>query len=274
MAQLNRGELRQTTSFQLQTGDAGGFSNRMNSVFDSLNGLEAKHKAWEREHEGSASAASLLKDDPEAPEEITKRSDGPAAFKRPWSNACAPRKRKPPPFGVGGGTPDFKLHPEKWTKYSLEDVSEDDMSEATNKAAALEYLRERRSQSGDDADMDQADGGQARHVFHRRSKDEVDVDTGVKQLISRPGKIVMPECVVGAKAPGRKPSVHKIGAQSVMAASSALSFHYDDDDDDEDGDDDHDAVRSEELGGMQPAPVEKHTAKSKPRSLRARTEDD
>lgn len=272
MTQLNRGELRQTTGFQLQTGEASGFSNRMNSVFDSLNGLEAKHRAWERDHEGSVSADSLLKDDPEAPEEITKRSE-PPSFKRPWSNSCAPRKRKPPPFGqFGGGTPDFKIHPEKWTKYSLEDVSEDDMSEASNKAAALEYLRERRSQTAAaaDSDVNLIDvEQQGRHVFQRRSKDEMDADTGGKQLISIPGKIVMPECVVGAKAPIRKPTVHKIGAQRVVGSSSALSFDYDDDNDDDD-----EAAESEELGAMQPGPVEKCALKSKPRFLRARTEDD
>ncbi|CAN7983734.1 unnamed protein product [Ixodes hexagonus] len=272
MAQLNRGELRQTTSFQLQAGDASGFSNRMSSVFDSLSGLEAKHRAWERDHEGSASVQSLLKDDPEAPEEITKRSEPPAAFKRPWSNSCAPRKRKPPPFGNssgGGGTPDFKVHPERWTKYSLEDVSEDDMSEASTKAAALEYLREKRSQAAADAEMDLADAELGRHVFHRRPKLETDVETGAKQIVSRPGMVVMPECVVGAaKAPSKKSVAPKIGAQRVVGAPSALSFDYDDDDDD------CDASQSEELDAMQPSAADKQATKSKARSLRARTEDD
>ncbi|KAK3102759.1 hypothetical protein FSP39_013716 [Pinctada imbricata] len=41
-------------------------------------------------------------------------------------------------------TPDHKLHPEKYTKYSLEDVSSEDMSNASNTKAALAFLEERR----------------------------------------------------------------------------------------------------------------------------------
>lgn len=39
--------------------------------------------------------------------------------------------------GRGRRTPDYKIHPEKWTMYSLEDV---DTSDSANKQAALEFL--------------------------------------------------------------------------------------------------------------------------------------
>ena len=39
-------------------------------------------------------------------------------------------------------TPDYKIHPEKYTKYSLEDV--DEMSSASNSQAAFAFLEERR----------------------------------------------------------------------------------------------------------------------------------
>ena len=40
--------------------------------------------------------------------------------------------------GGGGGVPDYLLHPERWTCYSLEDVP--DSSDADNRAAAHQYL--------------------------------------------------------------------------------------------------------------------------------------
>lgn len=44
-------------------------------------------------------------------------------------------------YGRGRSVPDYKLHPDRWTEYSLEDV---DTSDASNKAAALDFLHERR----------------------------------------------------------------------------------------------------------------------------------
>ena len=44
--------------------------------------------------------------------------------------------------GRGWKTPDYKLHPERWTEYSLEDV---DISDSSNKQAAFDFLQERRA---------------------------------------------------------------------------------------------------------------------------------
>lgn len=44
--------------------------------------------------------------------------------------------------GRGWKTPDYKLHPERWTEYSLEDV---DVSDAANRQAAFDFLQERRA---------------------------------------------------------------------------------------------------------------------------------
>lgn len=43
-------------------------------------------------------------------------------------------------FGRSRAVPDHKLHPERWTEYSLEDV---DVSDSANKKAALDFLHER-----------------------------------------------------------------------------------------------------------------------------------
>ena len=44
--------------------------------------------------------------------------------------------------GRGWQTPDYKLHPDRWTEYSLEDV---DISDSSNKQAAFSFLEERRA---------------------------------------------------------------------------------------------------------------------------------
>ncbi|XP_048731272.2 uncharacterized protein LOC125648330 [Ostrea edulis] len=41
-------------------------------------------------------------------------------------------------------TPNYKVNPEKWTRYSLEDVGNEDMSESSNTRAAFAFLEERR----------------------------------------------------------------------------------------------------------------------------------
>ena len=44
--------------------------------------------------------------------------------------------------GRGWQTPDYKLHPDRWTEYSLEDV---DISDSSSKQAAFNFLEERRA---------------------------------------------------------------------------------------------------------------------------------
>lgn len=234
----------------------------MSSVFDSLSGLEAKHQAWERSHETSSSTASLLKDDPDTSEEFARSE--PSTFKRPWSNVPAPRKRKQNYSGTPSNIPDYKLHPDKWTKYSLEDVSENDMSEASNKSAAFEYLQERRLQNAAlVTDLSgSAERDQSRHVFHKRVGDgAADAVTAPKQEASRPGKLVMPECVVGARTRPRKSVPVKRGAQRMV--TSSVRFEYEDDEDED-----------EDLGPMDFSSTKEKTTKAKHRNLRPRCEDD
>ena len=56
--------------------------------------------------------------------------------------------------GRGWKTPDYKLHPERWTEYSLEDV---DVSDSTNKLAAFAFLQERRAMKDSEMKEESAD---------------------------------------------------------------------------------------------------------------------
>ncbi|XP_069133993.1 uncharacterized protein [Argopecten irradians] len=53
-------------------------------------------------------------------------------------------KLPPQRFPRKNKVPDFKVNPSKWKKYTLEDVSNEDMSQAANTQAAFAFLEERR----------------------------------------------------------------------------------------------------------------------------------
>ncbi|XP_033742574.1 uncharacterized protein LOC117329007 [Pecten maximus] len=69
------------------------------------------------------------------PESDNKSSKTDSDFKLPPQRFPNQRKNK---------VPDFKLNPNKWKKYTLEDVSNEDMSQAANTQAAFAFLEERR----------------------------------------------------------------------------------------------------------------------------------
>lgn len=285
MTSLNRNnDPAAATRFELQTGGSSGVSSRISSVFDSLNGLEAKHQAWERSHKDE----SCLKDDPDVADDLASKSSKPldGVFKRPWSSPPeGPCKRARPGasgrIGPASAAPDFKLHPERWTRYSLESVSEDDMSEASNKAAALDYLRERRllrEQSRQD-DVEASGDAGTKHIFYKRSLEgdaEMEDDSAEPQLprVHGPGKLVMPECVVGAKPFGARKTPRDSRPRSsslpAVRSSSLISFDcadYDDHDDlevDEAEDDENVATSTDPDAGK----------KAKTRALRTRAEDE
>lgn len=300
MNSVNRTDPADPKRFQLQTGGAGEVSSRISSVFDSLNGLEAKHQAWERTRKEGASGTeeSLFKEDPDIANDFGSRtssatSDG--VFKRPWAAPVGPCKR--PRFlgarsdvssgrlgSAANATPDYKVHPERWTRYSLESVSED-MSEASNKAAALDYLRERQVLREQSRRQDHSDSGDAlgdgpgvRHVFQKRLSDgDAEMEDVSSELSHRagPGKVVMPECVVGVKPAGAKKAREGTRQRSTSLpagqSSSLISFNCAENDDRDDlGADDEDANEAVSQAAVRGA----FAKKSKARTLRARAQDD
>ncbi|XP_077500717.1 U5 small nuclear ribonucleoprotein TSSC4 [Amblyomma americanum] len=264
---LNRSDSAATKRFQLQTGGAGDVSSRISSVFDSLNGLEAKHQAWERREEASRAGESLFKEDPDISNDFgSARTASDGVFKRPWAAPTGPCKR-PRPVGA---TPDYKVHPERWTRYSLDSVPEDDMSEASNKAAALDYLRERRL-SLREQDRGDPGGPGLRHVFQKRlsegDSEMEDVSSELSSHRAGPGKLIMPECVVGVKPAGAKKAREGVRQRSTSLpagqSSSLISFDCADNDD-------RDEAEADDQGAERGAFVRKPKA----RTLRSRAPDD
>ena len=74
-----------------------------------------------------------------------KTQSGRSSFQDPSFKFKQPQRRPPHRRGQNQ-IPDFKKHPDKYTHYSLGDVSEKDMSERSNSRAALAFLEERRLQ--------------------------------------------------------------------------------------------------------------------------------
>ncbi|XP_062271768.1 U5 small nuclear ribonucleoprotein TSSC4 [Scomber scombrus] len=100
-------------------GGSSGFSNRSHSIFECLDSV-------------AKLASSTLGQD--------NVIDG--VFARPLPPAPSRKTSQPPPSGSTPakkrGVPDYMVHPDRWTHYSLEDVAE--TSDRGNSRAALQYL--------------------------------------------------------------------------------------------------------------------------------------
>lgn len=122
------------SSFTL-SGASSGFSFRSRSIFDCLDSVEKRS--------------------------VTPRNQGNSAESRktshPPSTSPIPQKKR--------GVPDYLVHPERWTRYSLEDVAES--SDQDNRRAAHQFL------SG----------------LHQEAKSDPRCDVQERMLFSRPKRL-------------------------------------------------------------------------------------
>ncbi|XP_032416349.1 U5 small nuclear ribonucleoprotein TSSC4 isoform X2 [Xiphophorus hellerii] len=122
------------SSFSL-SGASSGFSFRSRSIFDCLDSVEKRS--------------------------VTPRNQGNSAESRktshPPSTSPIPQKKR--------GVPDYLVHPERWTRYSLEDVAES--SDQDNRRAAHQFL------SG----------------LHQETKSDPRCDVQERMLFSRPKRL-------------------------------------------------------------------------------------
>ncbi|XP_016966629.1 protein TSSC4 [Drosophila biarmipes] len=112
-------------------------------------------------------------------------------------------------------TPDYQINPHKWKKYSLSDV---DISDQSNSAAALSFLRQmdaQREAEGDEGESPHPDGkiefkktSKLNRNLKKLQQQEVeDVELDKPQL--RGSKLVMPEYVIGQKSQKQKKANNK-----------------------------------------------------------------
>ncbi|CAF0706636.1 unnamed protein product [Brachionus calyciflorus] len=122
------------------------FESRSKSVFDSLLKLESNHKIKESEYL-TQSEANLERQESQILEEIESEFEfkvpSITSYKRQVtnsSNSIAKHLKK---------TPDHIANPDKWKKYSLEDVDSSQMSQSANYNAAMNFLNKSDKMKGD-----------------------------------------------------------------------------------------------------------------------------
>lgn len=133
-------------------------------------------------------------------------------------------------------TPDYQVNPHKWKKYSLSDV---DISDQTNAAAALSFLRQMDAQRDADSDgTDDMDETGTRTTSKIEFKKTSKLNRNLKQLkesevddveLDKPqlrgSKLVMPEYVIGQKST-KKPKKQHSSSQSNQRAAGKLQLSH------------------------------------------------
>ncbi|XP_018567300.1 protein TSSC4 [Anoplophora glabripennis] len=183
-----------SNSFSLKVTNAD-FAERQKNVFDQLKVLENSRK--NTGNHNSVETEEQVDPNRRNQRSITKHFRGKESiFKKPQNVA---------PKNYINRIPDFKKNPHKWTRYSLDDVREEDISDKGNTKAALSFLKEleeRKSQEMD-CDQEQVDQPVKKIIFKKHTstvigpKDDENPDTCKPSF--RSSKVVMPEYVVGQK---------------------------------------------------------------------------
>lgn len=165
-------------------------------------------------------------------------------FKRP--EMPAPRRARP-------SIADHQRNPHKWTKYSLGDVSSQDMSDRSNTAAALSFLQELKARKDHNDDMDVDEPSSTKPILFKPSRVKTERRTSSLGAVStvstattseeadrpsfRSSKLVMPEYVVGQKTTLRKKlrtDVNQTEGKGRSSKQKEITLgHLMDDEDDE-----------------------------------------
>ncbi|XP_032675222.1 protein TSSC4 [Odontomachus brunneus] len=224
-----------SADFVLRGGDAA-FANRQKLLFDQLSIAESKcnkHDRCETDVNDTETHMDLdkcgkgssSKDNLKRRRETRKFCGKESMFKRPEGRA---------PRATFRGVPDYHRNPHKWIKYSLADVSNEDMTEQSNTQAAMSFLRElkarRRREEADEpdemdiepCDLDAQDCNETmfKHkkrtstsqvVFRKPQTKQTEdspevVNESTEKPMFRSSKIILPEYVIGQRQKKIRPN--------------------------------------------------------------------
>lgn len=139
-----------TSNFVLRGGDAA-FANRQKLLFDQLSIAEnecIKHDRSETDNTKMevdvCDKSSTLRANRKRKRETNKFRGKESIFKRPEG---------PAPRTTFRNIPDYHRNPHKWVKYSLDDVSSEDMTDRSNTQAAMSFLRELKARRKKEVDQ-------------------------------------------------------------------------------------------------------------------------
>lgn len=197
------------------------FNDKQKNVFDQLSALENNiHKPATQQQPINIqrSNRTFLIEQREETKYLRGRE---SIFKRPEQpiSRCLPV----------GRVPDFRKNPSKWTKYSLEDVKDEDMSERSNTAAALSFLKELENRKETLTDF-KSEPPPEKIIFKKSSliKEEVNEKKEIQSSSFKNSKVVMPEYIVGQKVKKEKKNKEKRNASSLKQLKLDHLSQYDD----------------------------------------------
>ena len=123
------------------------FKSRLNSTFEVLATLEATHKQKKVEYDEGKEIEEHLDDINSSNIEVKCNETKDFDFKVPSLNLmkrpAAKQLQNNLDFKNSKIQPDFVVNPEKWKKYSLEDVADSQMSPSANYFAAINFLKQK-----------------------------------------------------------------------------------------------------------------------------------
>jgi hypothetical protein len=226
------------------TGGGADFSSRQKSLFDTLDAVEGASRSTNRSSDVSMEITTTEEEmaidlfDSSRRHKRQRRTETKqfrgkeSIFKRPEA---------PPPWRTGS-MPDHKKNPHKWTKYSLGDVSQADMSDKTNTSTALSFLNELRKRKLSVPDI--LDMGEepveklASQVLFKKPSNYVRYAQNEETTVTstsafRGSKRVMPEYIVGQnpkkdkKKQDQAKNKNKSGAKSELQLNHLLEYEDD-----------------------------------------------
>lgn len=204
--------------------DDDSFSNRLKNTFSMLDAV-----VTEKERKESIEKKSTMDQiiaNAKSQRSQTKQFRGKESiFKRP---------ERPPPPRVNRNIPDFQRNPHKWKKYTLGDVSEEEMSEKSNTAAAMSFLAELKSRKGEGMEVCEET---SKIVFTNPVK-AVKSDDKILKISPcgfpteddgpcyKGSKLIMPEYVIGKKKAGNKNTKDSVSKTELGPASKQIKLSH------------------------------------------------
>ncbi|CAH4007063.1 uncharacterized protein LOC123711923 isoform X2 [Pieris brassicae] len=132
-----------------------------------------------------------------------------------------------------GRIPDYMKNPQKWSYYSLSDVTPDQMSDSTNAATALAFIQEMEQRKESFSTITDETGAVFKKPTFQISKTikpKVEEDT---KIVFKSNKIIMPEYVVGVSKAVKSPKKLRIKKSELTnTVELKLNHLYDDDNED------------------------------------------
>lgn len=130
--------------------------------------------------------------------------------------------------------PDHIKNPKKWVYYSLSDVTPDQMSDSTNTATALAFIREMEARDAklkiDHPDMDET--GLFKKPTFQFSK-TIKQEKNDEKATFKSSKVIMPEYIVGVTKQKKEkkmvPKKEETESENVKKVELKLNHLYDDD---------------------------------------------